>query len=186
MDLNNPAMYLFLFYLAVIVAGGLLAAISASLIRALAGLVLTFFGVAGLYILMAAPLPALMQILIYVGAVVIIIFYAIMASQGAEEGQPERRRLLWLIPAALAGLLPAGLLAWLCITDAPPPLLAEPAEVPVERLGHDLMNTYFLAFELMAGVLFVAMIGALTLCRRPKTGAESKVSPPRNPEEDKT
>ena len=167
MDFSNPAAYLYCFYLALIMAGGLLAALSASLIRALAGLVLTFFGVAGMYLLMLAVLPALMQILIYVGAVVIIIFYAVMASQGSEEGL-GRKRLPLLLAAVPAGFIPAGLLAFLCIYEGLSLSAQTPLEAPLETLGHDLLNQYFLAFELMAGVLFVAMIGALTLCRKPE------------------
>ncbi|SMP82361.1 NADH-ubiquinone/plastoquinone oxidoreductase chain 6, partial [Desulfonatronum zhilinae] len=56
-------------YVLIILFGGLLAVFSRNLVRALVGLVLTLFGVAGCYLLMAAPFMALMQILIYVAAV---------------------------------------------------------------------------------------------------------------------
>ncbi|SMP80309.1 NADH-ubiquinone/plastoquinone oxidoreductase chain 6, partial [Desulfonatronum zhilinae] len=56
-------------YVLIIFLGGLLAVFSHNLVRALVGLVLTLFGVAGCYLLMAAPFMALMQILIYVAAV---------------------------------------------------------------------------------------------------------------------
>ena len=68
------------FYLALILVGGLAAVRSRNLVRALLGLILTLFGVAGMYFLMAAPFMALMQILIYVGAVSVLIAFAVMLA----------------------------------------------------------------------------------------------------------
>ena len=78
------------FYLALILVGGVAAVRCRSLVRALLGLILTLFGVAGMYFLMAAPFMALMQILIYVGAVTVLIFFAIMLTRTAA-GRGRRR-----------------------------------------------------------------------------------------------
>ena len=78
-------------YLALIVAGGLAAVRCRNLVRALIGLIMTLFGVAGMYFLMAAPFLALMQSLIYVGAVSVLIFFAIMLTRtsGGEAGKDD-------------------------------------------------------------------------------------------------
>ena len=81
------AKFLFVFYTIVIAVGALAAALSPSLIRALVGLILTLFGVSGMYLLMNAPFVALMQLLIYVGAVVILIFFAIMLTRAPAGGE---------------------------------------------------------------------------------------------------
>ena len=86
------AKILFGLYCVVILGGGLVAVLARSLVRAMVGLVLTLFGVAGMYLLVAAPFIALMQLLIYVGAVTILIFFAIMltsAPAGREEQKPR-------------------------------------------------------------------------------------------------
>jgi NADH:ubiquinone oxidoreductase subunit 6 (subunit J) len=68
----------FAFYALIIAGGAVLAVGAKNLVRALVGLVLTLFGVAGMYLLMSAPVVAFMQILIYVGAVSVLIFIAVM------------------------------------------------------------------------------------------------------------
>ena len=137
--------------------------IAKSLVRALAGLILTLFGVAGLYLLLNSPFLAFMQILIYVGAVSVIIFFAVMLTKppaGAEEG--ERRRPRQAVVAAVCGLTPAVLLGLACWKFARP-ASSVPADVSLRRLGEVLLGPYVLAFELISLVLFVAMAGAVVL-----------------------
>jgi NADH-quinone oxidoreductase subunit J len=153
-------------YAVLIVAGGFAAVASRNLVRALLGLILTLFGVAGMYFLMAAPFLALMQILIYVGAVSVLIFFAIMLTrdpggEAGEEGREPRpgKRAFF---AAMSGLLPAAILAAAVLTQAPAALPLKP-EVPLERLGRFLTGPYVLAFELISVVLLAAMAGAVVL-----------------------
>jgi NADH-quinone oxidoreductase subunit J len=162
------------FYLALIVVGGVAAVRCRSLVRALLGLILTLFGVAGMYFLMAAPFMALMQILIYVGAVTVLIFFAIMLTRppqgeaGEEGGAPRSAvRTGW---ALLAGLLPAGVLG-LVVTVASPQALPLKPELPLERLGQFLTGPYVLAFELISVVLLAAMVGAVVLGFERRKGA---------------
>ena len=110
-------------YLALIVAGGLAAVRCRNLVRALIGLIMTLFGVAGMYFLMAAPFLALMQILIYVGAVSVLIFFAIMLTRapGGEAGNESSRRRTGLreLLAVASGLLPAVILAGIVAGQRP-------------------------------------------------------------------
>lgn len=151
-------------YLLLIIAGGIAAVGSANLVRALLGLIVTLFGVAGMYFLMAAPFLALMQILIYVGAVSVLIFFAIMLTRppggeaGVEGGSARARR--WLaLPAAL---VPAVILAAAVYRFCPPALALKP-EAGLASLGRFLVGPYALAFELISVVLLAAMIGAVLL-----------------------
>jgi NADH-quinone oxidoreductase subunit J len=152
-------------YLLIILAGGVLAVGSASLVRALLGLILTLFGVAGMYLLMNAPFVAFMQLLIYVGAVSVLIFFAIMLTKvpGGEAGGEAPPKLGGrLILAALTGLVPAGILAGALIKVNPQILPLKP-ETSLLRLGEFLAGPYALAFELISVVLFAAMAGAVLL-----------------------
>ncbi|MCU0561911.1 MAG: NADH-quinone oxidoreductase subunit J [Desulfobacterales bacterium] len=162
------------FYLVLILAGGWAAVRCRDLVRALLGLIMTLFGVAGMYFLMAAPFMALMQILIYVGAVSVLIFFAVMltrapggdAGQEDEERRPARRAVL----ALLSGVLPAAILAAVVLTQSPQALALKP-ELPLARLGQMLTGPYVLAFELISVVLLAAMAGAVVLGFERRKGA---------------
>ncbi len=153
----------FVIYALIILGGGIMAVGSSSLVRALVGLVATLIGVAGMYLLLASPFMALMQILIYVGAVAVLVFFAIMladASASGEESEPGPvRQYIW----ALASVMSVGsILAWLILTRPVASSLV-PIEVSLVDLGHGLLEQYFLAFELISVVLLVAMSGAVLL-----------------------
>jgi NADH:ubiquinone oxidoreductase subunit 6 (subunit J) len=153
-------------YLTLILAGGWAAVRCRNLVRALLGLIMTLFGVAGMYFLMAAPFLALMQILIYVGAVSVLIFFAIMLtrSPGGEAGEENEglRSARTTVLAILSGLLPAVILAAVILTKSPQALPLKP-ELPLGRLGQALTSPYVLAFELISVVLLAAMTGAVVL-----------------------
>ncbi|MEW5773385.1 MAG: NADH-quinone oxidoreductase subunit J [Thermodesulfobacteriota bacterium] len=163
MNETVAAQLLFALYALVVLAGGLLAVLSRNLVRAMVGLVLTLFGVAGMYLLLNTPFMAFMQILIYVGAVVVLIFFAIMLTRspaGGEEAKPRGGRQALL--AALAGLAPAAVLG-AAVLAIPQAGAGRPAEIPLAILGEQLLTRYVLAFELISVVLFVAMAGAVLL-----------------------
>lgn len=157
------AKILFALYALAVLFGGLMAVLAKSLVRAMVGLILTLFGVAGMYLLMNAPLMAFMQLLIYVGAVVILIFFAVMLTKAptereGEEGSFGRR----LVPALLGALVPAMVLGAM-VLSVPQASTGQPKEVPITILGQGLMNDFVLAFELISVVLLIAMAGAVLL-----------------------
>ncbi len=153
----------FVFYALIVLAGGMLAVGAAGLVRAMLGLVVSLFGVAGLYLLLLAEFVALMQILIYVGAVTILMFFAIMLTRAsAEGGEAEGPGLAGSLRAIPAFLVPAGLLVpFLAIYGAPG--FSTPKNVGPEQLGAGLLGAYTLPFELISVVLLAAMAGAVLL-----------------------
>ena len=160
------APFVFAIHALMIVAGALIAAFSTRLVRALMGLILTMVGVAGMYLLLNAPFVALMQLLIYVGAVAVLVFFAVMLmpteQPGSEPGPQPMRKYLWAVMAAGAPLFG---LSWVWLKHAPESL-AVPPETPLSELGRGLMEDYILAFELISVVLFIAMSGAVLLAFR--------------------
>ncbi|RQD78572.1 NADH-quinone oxidoreductase subunit J [Desulfonatronospira sp. MSAO_Bac3] len=150
-------------HIAIIVVGGFMTVLSQSLVRALVGLIMTLLGVAGLFFLMAAPFIALMQILIYVGAVSVLIFFAIMLTSawpgGDESGKISFRRIIF---AGLAAVSPAIFLGMAAIHTAPPSFLV-PHETEVSTLGRFFLEDFILPFELISLLLTVAMAGAVVL-----------------------
>jgi len=126
-----------------------------------------FLSVSKLYLLLNASFVAAAQILVYVGAVNVLILFAIMLVNKKENlaaipGLPLRRVLSGLVCAGLFGLLlrVAFTTAW-----------ALPGPVPVGeeatiRIGEHLFSDYLLPFELASVLLLMAMIGAIVLARR--------------------
>ena len=154
---------MFVLYALIILGGGLMAVFSKSLVRAMVGLILTFFGVAGMYLLMAAPFMALMQLLIYVGAVVVLIFFAIMLTRASAKGEEAGSRDGGKVLLALIGcILPGVILGYVCF-KWPAASIDVPNVVDIAVLGQGLLKEYVLAFEMISVVLFVAMAGAILL-----------------------
>ena len=160
MTAQTAAFALYVLYAAIILFGGVLAVAARSLVRALCGLVLTLFGVAGMYLLMNAPFLALMQLLIYVGAVAVLIFFAIMLA-GGEEGERSKPAVAFPLAMLVAAAPPAA--AALALWKKSVPGLSVPAEASIEVLGKFLLEDYVLAFELISVALFAAMAGAVVL-----------------------
>ncbi|MFA7383259.1 MAG: NADH-quinone oxidoreductase subunit J [Desulfurivibrionaceae bacterium] len=156
---------LFLGFVGLTLAGALIAASARSLIRSVAGLALCFLGVAGLYYYLNGPFVALMQILIYVGAVCVTIIFAVMLAESSELKRVTRRNVL-VGPLAF---LVSGLLVWGLVGLA---LKTEWHFSPgianlgtVGDLGKSLLTTYSMSFELISVVLLVAVVGSLVLAR---------------------
>lgn len=157
-------------YTLIILCGSVVAVGAKSLVRAMVGLIATLMGVAGMYMLLNSTFMALMQILIYVGAVCVLIFFAIMltrADAGGEEAEsaPLRQNTLALFAVTTVG----GILSWLLLTK-PLATAGVPVEVNIEKLGLGLLGPYGLAFELISVVLLVSMAGAVLLAWERRNG----------------
>lgn len=90
----------FLVMVALTVIGGLIACNSERLVRAVSGLIVSFVGVAGLYFFLNSPFVAMMQILIYVGAVAVTISFAIMLAAPEQKKKSVRQASL-SVPSGL-------------------------------------------------------------------------------------
>lgn len=150
-------------HMVLIIIGAFITVLAKSLVRALTGLIMTLFGVAGLYFLLAAPFIGLMQLLIYVGAVSILIFFSIMLTQASSVGEEgQKRRRLKVVYAFLSALAPAVFLG-LAVIKASIPSLSTPQEIRAADLGEFLLGPYVLPFELISLALLVSMAGAVLL-----------------------
>jgi NADH-quinone oxidoreductase subunit J len=157
----------FALYVLIIIGGGLLAILARNLVRAMLGLVLTFLGVAGMYLLLSSPFLAFMQLLIYVGAVCVLIFFAIMLTQNYSEGEESKLPPASAIFYGLIALLaPLGVIAPFIIIYGSKIENKLPDPTKTEVLGEGLLREYVLPFELISIILLVAMAGAVYLAFR--------------------
>ncbi len=151
-------------YLLLIIGGGLTAVLSASLVRALLGLILTLIGVAGMYFLMNCFFIGMMQILIYVGAVSILIFFAIMLTQAPAGAEERASKGYAYVMAAIFGALFPTVLIYVSLLGHLPRTFPEiPPAVTLSSIGKTLLGPYGLAFELISVVLLAVMIGGVLL-----------------------
>ena len=152
-------------YVLLIGVGGLWAVLARNLVRAMFGLVVTFMGVAGMYLLMAAPFMAFMQLLIYIGAIAVLIFFAIMLIRNTSGG--EEMRLpgpCQTLSALIAAAAPLILFAPIIVRNAGDLARTEhPEETPLAELGQGLLDYYVLPFEMISVILLVAMAGGVLL-----------------------
>ena len=156
----------FLVTLGIIIVGGLIATTARRPVRAIAGLALCFTGVAGTYYFLLAPFVAMMQMLIYVGAVSILIAFAIMMATPEQQAAIEDKDPPFAGPLGLGtALFFFGGLALLGI-HTPWPATHPAGRVALQHTGVLLLTSHSLVFELVSLVLLIAIIGALVLARR--------------------
>ncbi|MDR2442818.1 MAG: NADH-quinone oxidoreductase subunit J [Deltaproteobacteria bacterium] len=164
------ALVAYALYVILIIAGGLIAIGSRNLVRAMMGLILTFLGVAGLYLLLASPFLAFMQLLIYIGAVGVLVFFAIMLTKNTSFGEEASfPKLPNIILGFLAGLAPLAVLGPIMIIAAPKIGERTYQATDTAELGRGLITFDLVPFELISIILLVAMAGAVFLAwRRPE------------------
>ena len=147
----------------VTVAGALATVLARSIIYAMLGLVTTMFGIAGLYIYLNAPFIAMMQILIYVGAISILIAFAIMVAgplwQRPKEWSTGTRFIAALVVTAVSFFLFVKIVIqskWL-------PGMYSASNLTTKDIGRVLFDKLMLPFELISLLIVVAIVGAIML-----------------------
>jgi len=150
---------------AVIVGAALAVVLQRNIFRAALFLVLCFFTVAGMYVILSADFLAGAQVLIYVGAIGVLIIFAIMLTRETQRGSPSGRLRL---PALLVGLLFLATVVimvvstdWHVVAEIP----TEPTTSSIAQALFSGEDGYVLAFEIAAALLFAAIIGAIVLVR---------------------
>jgi len=145
-------------------------------------LILTFFAVAGLFILRGAEFIAAVQVLVYAGGIMVLFLFVIMLVniERVTGFITPRRRLVGGVALATLTVMIVGVVvaSSSAITDVSVPdgglapvsageSLVEGVEIGnMEAVGMRLLTSYLLSFELISVVLLVAIIGAIVLCRK--------------------
>jgi NADH-quinone oxidoreductase subunit J len=144
------------------VGSALMVAAVRNLLHAVLFLVLSFVGVAGLYITLSADFVAMVQILIYAGAIAVLMLFAIMLTPRAARDNADG--IFWAPALVLAGLVATAIsliatrTEW-AVSDRGP--FSQTASV----IGEALLDPFVLPFEIASVVLVAAMIGAIVIVR---------------------
>ena len=148
---------------AMTIGGASMIMISRNLIHAVIWLVLSMLGVAGLYLTLSADFIAVVQVLIYVGAISVLMLFAIMLTPRAERDNSQTKASA---PAALVVLLVMISTLWVAV-DTDWGAVREAALTDQARLiGESLIKHYILPFEIGAVLLTAALVGAIALARQ--------------------
>lgn len=145
------------------IAGAATTVLSGSLIYALGGLVAAMFGIAGLYIYLHAPFLAMMQILIYVGAITILIAFAIMLA-GPFYRRPKEWTTAGKFIAALVVSFASFFVFLSFIVRVPWDTTTGGAfSLSTADIGRALFDRYAFPFELISLVIVISIMGAIML-----------------------
>lgn len=165
MDLTQFFAYLaFIIIAALTVIAGFMTVTLRNVFHAALALVGTFFGVAALYLMLEAEFLAVVQVLIYIGAIAVLILFAIMLTRGLMRTPDSNINRQW----AWAALAVATLFIGLLLIILQVPWVQNRTSITADltpNLGTLLLTTYVLPFEVVSVLLLAALIGAFIIAR---------------------
>jgi len=148
--------------LALVFAGALIAVIPRNIIYNVLGLTLCLTGVAGLFLYLGSAFIALMELLIYVGAISIAIVFAIMLSRPLHLDFPKRDRLR-VVFALAGGSVVFIMIGAIILGTVWRPATERSTDWSVTTLGKYLFTRYDLVFEAISLLLLIAILGAILI-----------------------
>ena len=128
-------------------------------------LVVVLAGVAGMFILLGAEFVGVTQVLVYIGAIVVLFLFGIMLTKGSfgeDDGVTGERRLM----AGLVGLLVFGVMAAALVESFEDAELSRSGPSTTAELADSIFSDYIVPFEAVSVLLLAALIGAIVVARR--------------------
>lgn len=162
----GAAIFYLLAGLVLVSAGGV--AFSRNILHSAFALLGTLGGVAGLYLYLGADFVGVVQILIYVGGILVLLLFAVLLTNRIGDVKITNASVGLLAGAGAAAVVLVPL-AKLAITG-PWKLTEAPATPSTQRLGDAFLTEYLLVFELASVILLMALVGAMVLARRAVRG----------------
>ena len=157
----------------VAIIGGVLLLNLTKVVHMVVSLIFTFVAIAGIYVLLSAEFVAAVQILIYSGAITIIMLFGIMLTKHSDEEEPKtgkwRKILVFLGIVGFAAAVYLGIYDF--NIDQVPTTLHENNTM---QIGKALYSKYIIPFELTSVLLLVALVGSIILAKNEKKEADDK------------
>lgn len=135
---------------------------STNLVHSILFMVATFMGIAFVYVLLQADYLAIVQILIYVGAVSVMFVFGVMLTRrnSMEVSSPFNRYVGFAVPTAIATLLLFGRIILMTRLMPDAPIYVDSTILPIASL---LLNKFVIPFEISGILLLISMIGAIII-----------------------
>lgn len=163
MDLYSIVFYMFA---AITIGSAIYVVFSRNIVRTAFALLFTLIGVAAFYALMMADFVAIVQLLLYVGGILVLIIFGVMLTN-RQIAVDIRTGTMQTIPALIIASMIGGILAgsiwsatWPTVGTVTPPAATAPA------IGEMFLTSYLLPFEIASVLLLVALVGAALMARR--------------------
>ncbi len=167
-------MTLFYVFAAVAVGASLLVIAQRNPIYSVLLLIASFGALSGLYVMLDAPFVAVIQIVVYAGAIMVLFLFVVMLLNAPHEDTEadERRHILLrsgpLRFGAFLAVVLASELAWALTEGGESGAFAGGSTTSVAAIGRSLFTDYAFAFEVTSVLILVAMVGAVVLAQREK------------------
>lgn len=164
MNLYDIIFYLFA---AITIISALFVVTTRNIIYSAFFLLFTFMGVSGIYVLLGADFIAIVQIMVYVGGILILMLFGVMLTNKITSVE-IRTGTVHLLPAAIGVVIFMSAVFSVMVWTQ---WKIEPAQLPItttKEIGSILINDYMLIFELLGILLLIALIGAASIARREK------------------
>ena len=161
---------LFMILASVMIGAALLVVTMKDIIRCGLAMIVCFAALAGLYVLAGATVVAAAQVLVYIGAISVLVLFAIMLTQ-TKAGPGSLVFQTQAYPAAIASAILALLIA-IVVASTDWPEAATRIPTSAIDLAHTLFSDYVLAFEVVSVLLLAAVIGGVFLAKRERGGTD--------------
>jgi NADH-quinone oxidoreductase subunit J len=164
----NIAQILFWFLSVVALFSALMVVSSKNPVHSVLWLIVTFFSISGHYILLNAQFLAIVNIIVYAGAIMVLFLFVIMLMNLNQESEPRKHRLLKLAGAVAGGCLLLVLVAALKDSELKhqETLMNGGSIGLIEQLGMQLFGTYVVPFEISSILFLSAMVGAVVIGKK--------------------
>ena len=136
-----------------------------NVVHAALWLVLVLGGVAAQYVLAAAEFVAVSQVLVYIGAVMVLFLFGIMLTRAQIGRETNLNNKGWALGIPVAVLM-LGVLAWVIVDDFEDTVIEDAPPTPSTALSDQFLGDYLVPFLAVSFVLLAAAIGAIVLARK--------------------
>jgi NADH-quinone oxidoreductase subunit J len=164
-DVNVAQNVAFYIIAAMMLFGALRVVTSKNLVHAALWLVVVLGGVAAQYILAAAEFVAVSQVLVYIGAVMVLFLFGIMLTRAQIGSESGLNNATWAIGIPV-GLVVFGLLTWVILDTVEDDVIAERAPTSTDSIADEVLSPYLIPFLALSFILLAAAIGAMVLARK--------------------
>ena len=157
---------LFYFIAGIIIIPAVAVVVSENLFHAGLSMIVSFLGIAAIYAALSAPFVAAMQVLVYAGAIAVILLFAFMLTHDIMEPQKMSSRFQRTASAVVCTVVAVSM-ARVLVSSAWGKLSAQAVEgVPLEVLGKSFLTDYLVPFELVSILLLMTLVGAIVVARK--------------------
>jgi len=156
---------------ALAVASAMMVVLSKHPVRSVLYLVVTFFFISGLYIMMNAQFLAIVNIIVYAGAIMVLFLFVLMLLNLNKDAEPKTPSIIWIISTVAGGVLFLVIIAALkdiVLVSQKDDLVPTSNIGLVENLGNTLFTKFVVPFEVSSILFISAMVGAILLAKRDK------------------